>query len=1109
MASTARRAAPVGPAPAATPGRERRPGIRWLIGVVGFLALCLPGAVAAQRTGSAVLRGQVADSAGVGIDGADVSLRDTADAIVAATVSDGQGRFIMVGLPSGGPYTLVAEHLAYATGRRDRIFLASGESRRLDLVLTTRAVELPGLVVSAPDLVFSGTRTGASTVVEERAIVATPTVERSVMALAELSPMVSITDDRVSVAGQNSRFNSLRVDGALSQDVYGLSPSGVPGGQANARALPMAAIRQYSVSVAPYDVRQSGFTGALLNATTRTGGDRWEASAFGYYRGDAFSRSEDDSDVVRTFGQGASNEFSTLSGGFTAGGPLGPARLFVAGELEERRRPMPGFQLGVSDPYRVGLAADSVDRLVSLLADRGLDAGSADSYTLENPLGNLFARLDAPLGAVNTLSIRYNLISADKDVAPNRLGFDTYGLTSAGTRLESRTHNVVGRLTSKLAHGTTNELSLNVQTTMDRTRGGDQPAIEVEVRGTVQDTLIVRRPVLAGGDPLAHADQLDQTVVQLTDHVSHAVGDHLFSVGVDGSWFGIRRRFLPASRGVWRYSSLAALEADAPGSYERLVLKEGADPDIEFSLLQMAGFLQDEWSLSDALALTLGLRVDWPITLSRPGYNRGAEIDAGVVTDRLPSANPLLAPRLGLNWSPNTERRLQVRGGVGIFTGTPPMAWLADAYANTGLRTGFLQCDSLVAPGLQPGAPPAQCLDGDGPGRPDLVVFKDDFRYPQDLRASIAVDRELPFGFVGTLEAVYTRALQQPALEDINLPVAADPQPGDAEGYAFPAGTRPIFGVPVLIAGRFGFLDPRRRWDGYGHVLRVGNRSRNAAVAVAAELQRRFSQRLDFRLAYTYTRAVDVRSLLYQDAALNYGRTPVRADPARPDVAISAFDRTHRVVGSIWVRLAEWGGGLDATIRYIGQSGTPYSYVYGSDMNGDGFPGPGALERAYNDLLYVPMGLSDLGGEGIVQRSLLLQLVGLEDCLNESAGFIAARNTCRTPWSDRVDISLSQEIRLPVGAVRIRADLMNALNLINQDWGLVYAAPPVVPVYEVDGRRGCPGFYCDITNPLVGHYIGPRRLDQATGFPVAELPYVPMLPESQWRAQLGLELTLR
>lgn len=1072
------------------------------------LALALavvPAPVGAQGSATAVLRGEVRDTAGYGVPDVAVVLRDTAGRAVAGTVTDAAGRYVMVGVRAGGPYTVVAERIGYATVRRDRLRLSSGESHRLDLVLRESPFALPGVqVVGVPDPVFSGTRTGAATVIEERSIAAAPTVDRNVVALAAMSPMVAVEGDAVSVAGQNSRFNALRIDGALSQDLFGLSPSGVPGGQANARALPMAAIREYSVAVAPYDVRQSGFTGALLNASTRSGGDHWAGSVSAHYRDPAFSSTADDGDVVRAYGRGPVADFRAEAGAFTVGGPLGPARVFVAGELERRRRPMPGFHLGISDPVRIGLAPASIARLTTLLGAHGVDAGSPDPQTLHNPLGNFFVRLDVPLSGSHELSTRYNLISAEEDIGPNRLAFDTYGLSSAGSRIESRTHSVMARLASRLGDRTTNELSLNIQGTDDATVGSAEPTVEVMIRTMLNDSTPAQRRVRAGSDPLTHASSLEQTVVQLSDRVSHATGDHLLTVGVEGSLFDIRRRFLPASRGVWRFDSLEALEENRPESYERLVLLEGADPEVAFGLVQLAGYVQDEWSVADQLSLTLGLRVDWPLSVAAPDANPEAEAATGVVTDRLPSGTPLFAPRLGVSWRPFAGRRTQLRGGVGVFTGMPPLAWIADAYANTGLRTAFLRCDAN-APGLTGDEPPAACADGSVQVRRDLTVFDEGFRFPQDFRASAAVDQELPGGLVGTVEVLYTRAIHQVALHDLNLGDPIADLSDDDVGYG--TGDRPLFGEPVTTPHRFGPMVPVRRWDDYGRVLRVGNRSRNAALAVATEVQRRFSERLDLRLAYTFTRAVDVRSLLYQDAALNYGLTPIRSDPARPDVALSAFDRPHRVMATAWTRLSDWGEGLDLSVMYVGQSGTPYSYVYGSDMNGDGYPGPGAVENAYNDLLYMPEVVSEMGVDGPMTRNLLFQLADLEPCLGQRAGMISVRNECRTPWSNRLDLRLAQGVKLPFGSGRFRVDIMNVLNLLDPAWGHVYTAPSAVPVLEVDRRSGCPGaLTCSLDNELIARYTGPRRSNPGTPGIRAELPHVLSLPESLWRAQLGLEL---
>ncbi len=1090
-----------------------RPRQSWLVPAL-LMGLLLPAMAGAQVAGSAVVRGEVHDVAGVAVSGARVELRDGTGRVLGSTETDGQGRYVLLGLPPGGPYVLAAEHPRLGAAENEGLHLAAGESRRLVLVLDMRPVELPGLRVRvSPDLTFSGTRTGARTVLEERAIRSLPTIDRDIVAFAALSPMASIHEGSISVAGQNARFNSLRIDGAVAQDLFGLSPSGVPGGQAGAKPLPMEAIHQYSVLVAPYDVRQAGFTGGLLDATTRAGGDRWEGTAFAYYRDASFSGDVHDSEFQSVQSRGPSHDFRTQTAGFALGGPLGAVRIFAAGEVERRNRPLPGIHLDRTEALLIRLHPDSVNRLVHLL-DRvhGMDPGSPGTYTLENPLGNLFVRLDAPSAGRHELTAHYNYIAASDDVPAGRMGFGPYQLTSAATRLETGTHSLVGRLGSRLGDRTTNQLLLNVQRTVDRTVAmSDLPQVEVLVSGRV-DGQVIRRHVQAGGDPLAHHNSLEQTAVRLSNSLSHARGDHLFTAGIEANVSAVSRTNLPASRGIWRFNSLAELEADLPWAYERLVLDPWADPAVRFGLLQLAAYLGDEWVVGDALTLTLGLRLDLPVPLARPGHNQAAESTTGVATHRMPSGNVQVSPRVGFNYAPATRRQLQFRGGVGLFAGAPPLAWIADAHANTGLRTSFLTCTDgytvmedriRQAPGLTSGEPPAACLTGAGAVAGDVTFFAEGFRYPQDLRASIGLDRELPWSIIATLDAVYTRAIHQVALEDINLGSERTEPIEPRLGYPGGIGTRPIFGVPRLLPDRFGVLTPQRRWDEYGRIIRVGNRSRNAAFAVAAEVQRRFSDRLDFRLAYSFTRAVDTRTLLYQDATRNYGLTPVRYDPGRPEPRLSGYDRPHRVMGTVWSRLASWGDGLDAGIVFVGQSGLPYSYVYDTDMNGDGFPGPGAAAEAYNDLVYIPINTSEVLTD-VVSTAMLFQLVAAEPCLQETRGAIVARNTCRTPWSNRLDLRLSQGLRLPTGRLSITADVLNVLNLLNRDWGLLRVAPPVVPIFSFDRRVGCPGVQCSLQNEVVGRYTGPRTRDPGTDVLVADLPHVISYPDSHWRAQLGL-----
>lgn len=233
--------------------------------------------------------------------------------------------------------------------------------------------------------------------------------------------------------------------------------------------------------------------------------------------------------------------------------------------------------------------------------------------------------------------------------------------------------------------------------------------------------------------------------------------------------------------------------------------------------------------------------------------------------------------------------------------------------------------------------------------------------------------------------------------------------------------------------------------------------------------------------------------------------TPARGHPADVEPQLNSFARPHRLLGSVWTRLADWGAGLDATLLYVGQSGLPYSYVYSADLNGDGFPGPGAVAEAYNDLMFSPEALSDVP-TAIYQRFLMFQLAQLDPCLEEAAGTIVGRNVCRTPWSNRLDLRFAQGLALPFGRVQITGDLLNVLNLLNSSWGLVQVAPPVVPLIHIDRRSGCPGLRCSLREPLIAEYIGPRVRNEETGLPGPDLPYSPLLPESQWRAQIGVRV---
>jgi len=1078
---------------------------------VGYL---VPAPLDAQGVTTAAVSGRVLDSGGVAVPDVAIELRQAETGAVAQTMTDGAGRFFLPNLRPGGPYTLVASRIGFAEARREDIRLRLGQTLEVEVTLTTEAVPLPEISVRLEtDPEFDPSRMGAQTVIEAQTLERLPTISRDFLEFAQLSPLVKVDEEGVSIAGSNLRFNNIQVDGALNQDVFGLSPTGVAGGQAGGRIIPLGAIQELQVLVAPYDVRQSGFTGGVLNAVTRTGTNEWEGSGFVFFRDDVLVGDLVVDEVART------TDIDNLYGGFTLGGPILRDRLhlFAAGEVERRGFPPDGFEVGVDDPFRVQLTADSMSRFEEILSGYGVDPGESGAVRLETHLVNLFGRLDWQFDERNSAMARFNFASAEDDPAPNRLPGQPYELSSSGSELSSRNYSVVGQWLSELGEGISNDLLVNAQFLRDREFPNSRyPRVEVDVTSR-QDEFFLLREVRAGADFFAHASGLDQDIFQITDALTFGLGSHRLTVGGTFERFDISRIFLPGSLGTYRFASLADFEANLPARYDvNLPLTEG-DPSVRFSVNQWAGFVQDEWRIGEALNVRAGVRIDIPVITDSPSFNAALEEDLGLDNTRMPSGTPLFSPRLGFNLGLGPDRATQIRGGAGLFTGRPAFAWLANAFQFDGSRSVFLTCERIlvdpdtdthidVPPPFAPGAsPPTSCRAGTEEFALEtsiVNVFDPDYEFPQDFKVSLAVDQRLPLGIIGSFEGVYTKAMNQTFVEELNL---ADPlpdsevvdRPGYTEGMGF--GSRDAFGLPTAEG-----FETRRISDRFGSVVGITNRSENFAYAISGSLRRRFGDRGSLSAGYSYTRSSDIQSLVALDATSNLGLTPIEGNPSDPQRQPSLFDRPHKVVASAAARVLDALGGTEIALLYVGQSGAPYSYVYEGDVNGDGFPGDALALDLSNDLVYVPSSLSDFPTGGVTTL-LVESLIAQEPCLETSRGGIVARNACRAPWSHQLDLRITQNLRLGVASAQVYLDMLNVLNFLNSDWGRVERANPTVQILRVDGREPPPLGGEPEAQDLLVRYAGPIEVTDSGGRRAVR-PLVASVPDSQWQAQLGLRI---
>ncbi len=1067
---------------------------------LAFLVLSGTEMLNAQGVTSAAVRGRVLDDAGSPVEGAIITLvnKSTGEKFIGR--SRAGGLYNIENVAVGGPYTVEARLIGYRPVSRSGINLSLGQALSLDLSMTRAAVTLEAIVVESEqqDVLTSAGRTGTAGLVSDSAVSRLPTLNRNftdfvvtVPQVAELNPGAGL-----SLGGGHRKQNSIQIDGVSDNDLFGLGSTGQPGGQVGAKSITLEAVKEFQVLIAPFDVRQSGFAGGLINAVTKRGTNQYHGSAFWYYQDDALVRdSLPANDAV--FG-----DFRQHQRGFSLGGPLvrDKVHFFVAGEWQVRNVPNGGVTIGKDALDQVRIQPDSAQRVVDIFRNvYGVDPGSYTGVTLHTPNRNVFARLDFQLGDNHNLTVRYNHVNASGDGLSRSTGF--YGFSSFNRTIRSNTNGIVTQLNSTLGQGKYyNELRIGFNRIRDRRApdnigpGGNAIRPQIEINSSSsnipgQSSDVFNRFVV-GGERFSQRNELDQDIVELDDALTFATRNHTLTFGTHNEYISFRNLFFHTADGQWRFNSLADLEAGNPSRYFAQIPFPGKGPPVaDWSIFQAGAYAQDQIDFSEKFKLTVGLRIDVPFILDDPDQNTNVAASFGRNTSEMPSGNIHWSPRLGFNWDPMGTRTTVVRGGLGIFTGRPPYVWVSNAFTNTGQEVQEVSCRGSDIPTFDASVfqnAPQACAGGGGASAPQAQVniFQSDFRFPQLFKANVAFDQKLPSGILGTFEVLYTRGVNTILLKEINL------QPSsrvNAEG-------RMMFGT---IDSTSGDATPARIDPNFVQVLDHGNASEDWSLQLTTQLQKRFGQGFEFNAGYTYSKVRDLTSQTSSIATSNFGFRPVSQgrNPNDPPLSTSWFEVPHRVVisGTFNVPIPSLPSAV--TFIYSGQSGQPYTWTVDGDANGDGYEAPN-ISRRNNDIIYVPRDASDFTGDGASDFDDFNALINAEPCLRNARGSIPKRNSCRNPWRTRLDANIRVSVGRFIGGRRhnltLVADVFNLLNLLNSDWGVV----KTVSFNETRNALQLRGY--DAANDRgIYRYRGPSIEDGKPQRSINDLA-------SRWRAQIGL-----
>ena len=978
----------------------------WFTGALLLTAMLGFGRdLGAQGVTTSAVAGRVTSTDGSPLSAVEIIATHVPSGRQARVTSRADGRYTIQGLQPGGPYTLRVEGLGYAAEEREDITLALSQTARFDFVLETAALQLGAIDVAAQrGALMSRSHTGTVTIISDSAVSRLPTLTRDFVDFTRLTPQISTATGGSSAAGRSNRFNNIQIDGAVNNDLFGLgSSSGVPGGSTGARAITLEAISQFEVVLAPYDVRQGGFTGAGINAVTKSGTNEFHGSLTYFARPDALVGRYNLPSGDRGPKVG---EFSQNDIGFSFGGPILRDRLhfFLAGETSNREAPNSGVAIG-RDATLTEAEAEQVRTV--LLNQYDYDPGAFGEMTVERKSLNLFGRVDFAINPNHRLTLRHNRVDAENDeLFRSNTSYQFGGTAYVGDHL---TNSTVAQLNSTFGNGLFNELRIGYTTIRDERIPSQEPfpfLIVPMTNGTFN----------AGTENFSTANALDQNLLELTNDLTFARGRHNITIGTHNELFNFDNVFARNLYGNYTFTDLAALQAGTPSRYEYTYLNDGGKPSAKFDVRQLSFYVQDQWDVLSNFTLTGGIRFDVTQLPDKPSYNPLVETAFGRRTNEVPSGNWLFNPRIGFNWDVTGDRTTQVRGGTGLFSGRTPYVWIANAYGNTGVDYTRFTCSAAgTVPAFvaDPFNQPDACAGTTATVPNEIALVDPDFKLPQVWRTTFAIDHRLPYGFVGTLEALYSKNREDVLYRELTLGPATD---SIMEG-------RPVF---------------TRNPQGFATVTDITNTDEGYSYNITAQLQRNFADRFDVSAAYSFTRSRDLTSAISSQAFSSWRRNAIDADPNDPELRPSNYEVPHRIVlnGSYRAEFIR-NAPTDISIIYVGESGKPYSYTYNStDINNDG--------SNENDLIYVPATSSEINfaasGDITPEQSWenLDSFIESVDCLREARGEVLKRNACREPWANRVDLRIAQIVpSIAAGHnVEFTMDIFNFLNLLNRDWGL-------------------------------------------------------------------------
>lgn len=1068
--------------------------------VTAVLAVVALSVVSFAQVTTSSMSGKITDAAGP-VAGATVVAVHQPTGSEFYAVTDLAGRYSISSITAGGPYKVTISCLGYHDFVFSGVEVALSDNAVLNATLIDEAMQIDGVVVTA-DASTSNMRTdrsGALTSLNSKQIMSVPTVDRSMNDLLKQTPQAYVSGTKTYIGGGSYRDSYVTVDGAAMNNAFGIG-SNLPAGGS---PISLDALDQVAIAITPFDVRQSGFTGGGINATTKSGTNDVYATVYGSFRNQDMQGYQ-----VADYEPITKTDSRYLMYGASVGGPIIKDKLFFFFNVEADKSITPGPTRKLSE-RTVGAdgklvdgahvysngddgycypSAVVMDAIQSFLIDNyNYNPGLYTGYNSETPSLKVLARIDWNINKNHKFNIRYNMVNSKYSSSPSTstTGFANSSFsTSTATSMyacyfqnarfyqEQNFSSIAGELNSRFLDGKLNNVlrvSYSHQYEPRSVDGGYFPFVDLvvnDVNGDGKSHIYTT----FGTEAFTYGNLRDVSTVIVTDELSYNIGRHSLLAGFqyenDATKNGFQR--MGAGAYVFEFANEQALYDAAIGGTlfdnpSQFAITHGNNATFSqeyphFDFGQYSFYLQDNINISDNFKLTAGVRFEVPVYPSLD-FNRNERVEQATfaptasnpsgkyTTVDMPDTRLSVSPRVGFNWDVLGNRNLVVRGGTGVFVGRIPFVWIVGQAGDAGvLQTTVTRTEAGTIPTIS--------------NDRNQILGQ---IYPEGFNATAA-------GQNLTSITLLDKNLENPTVWKTSLAVDAV-LPGDIKASVEGVYKKDLVAVTL---SNIGLMAPTslisvpdiaaRPYYGNGYydsqitnAYLINNIKDNTGhyYSVTAKLEKTFNFGLSASASYTYSNAKAINDGVGDQPGSAWKAYVSQYGTNNTGLGYASYVMPHRVIGNLaYSKDYAKHFGTQVALTYYGGPTSRANIDYVKNVFGDG---------AYNySLIDIPT-LEDLqSAEGVwgagnwqfkdngdytaaEQAEDFWTYIQSNSYLRTHTGQIAERNAVVFPWVHQFDFKVNQNFYFFTGkehhrhTVQLGLDIVNLGNLLNPHWGNSYS----------------------------------------------------------------------